>query len=80
MPDDQAIGPAPDVKQFYNPISNLKPALIPQLSSYMVQDARGAIKQVLACVGQSQPARRAIEQPRAELLFQPGDRLGDCGL
>ena len=37
-------------------------------------------KQVLAGVGQRQPPRGAVEQPRAEPLLQPGDRLGDRGL
>ena len=39
------------------------------------KDARGAIKQELAGVGERQPARGAIEQPRAEPLLQPGDGL-----
>jgi hypothetical protein len=44
------------------------------------QDARGAIQEALACVGQSEPARRAVEQSGTEPLFQPGDGLGDRGL
>jgi hypothetical protein len=39
------------------------------------KDARGAIQEELACVGKRQPARGAIEQPRAQPLFQPGDGL-----
>lgn len=41
------------------------------------EDASGAVLEALACVGQSQPPRGAIEQPRAEPLLQPRDRLGD---
>ena len=44
------------------------------------KDARGAIEQELACVGERQPARSAIEQPRAEPLLQPGDSLRHRGL
>ena len=39
------------------------------------KDARGAIQEELARVGQRQPARGAIEQPGAEPLLQPGDGL-----
>jgi hypothetical protein len=37
------IGRAPEVREFYNPLTRLQPTLIPQSSSYLVQDAQGHI-------------------------------------
>ena len=37
----------------------------------------GALGELLPGIGQRQPARGAVEQPGAEPLLQPADRLGD---
>ena len=44
------------------------------------QQPRRALGQFLSGIGQRQPPRGAVEQPRAQPLLQPADRLGHRGL
>jgi hypothetical protein len=41
------------------------------------QQPRGALSELLPGIGQRETARGAVEQPRAEPLLEPSDRLGD---
>ena len=44
------------------------------------QQARGALGELLPGIGQRQPPRGAVEQPRAQPLFQPADGFRHRGL
>jgi hypothetical protein len=65
----KAIGRAPDVKEFYNPLERLKPGLPAQFASYMVQDAQGHVVGNLAVTIERQasplfgPVDHCILQP-----------------
>src|SRR3954469_16847313 len=43
-------------------------------------ESLGYIEIVLACCSQAEPARRAIEQPSTETIFQHRDLFADRGL